>query len=135
MTTVRTPINRTAKSRITPDMIQIFKTMQELETKCACEPIDWEKHARTGYYKSCEACHQVGDLDWKLRRLMRLPPWVKYAVQHPDWETRFPAGSRAADSDQPDLEAQERYRLLEAAVITAQGSTVDPWSKPAPPDR
>jgi hypothetical protein len=90
-----------------------------------------QDHAAVGTEMHVQACRLEGRILgasvvqglnkwWELNSILcdelHLPPWEFTAYQHPDWESPFPEGSAAAEHDKPDLEAQERYRMLEMAA-------------------
>jgi hypothetical protein len=75
MTTTRTPVRRATKSRITPQVIALFKRMEELATQCTCPPTDWV--TPDAYWKDsgedCPACTEWWDLHERLHDLLDLP--------------------------------------------------------------
>jgi hypothetical protein len=112
--TKRTPTSRRRSPAISPRAVELFEAMRELE--CECEPIDWG-----GEYwnrETCAGCERWRELHGLLNRELRLRPWQFPAIEHPDAENPYPPGSPAAASWKPDLEAQARWRALEAALGT-----------------
>lgn len=112
MVTKRTPIRRATKTQFTPAALAAFKEMLKLKTKCSCEPINWEKHWERG--RRCAACDQWCEQHSILHHELKLPPWEFPAVENPDAESPYPEG-HINRTLPPDLEAQQRYRALEAA--------------------
>jgi hypothetical protein len=101
MPTNRTPIHRPPRTpRFTPAALDAFRQMLRLERECCCEPIDWDKEYWN--HKQCAACDQWWEQHSVLRKELQTKPWQWPCVERPG------AGS--------DLEAQARYRELEAAL-------------------
>jgi hypothetical protein len=121
MSTKRTPINRPARQQIPPEALDIFRKMKTVEQRddCRCEPRDWD-----GAYwdwTPCRSCEEWNALNAALCRPLKLRPWQFPAVEHPDAQCPYPAGSHAAAQWKPDLEAQARYRELENALAERGG--------------
>ena len=117
MTTKRTAIRPPGgKLRITPAAVATFREMQRLEEQCDCEPITGDNYVTR---EQCAACERW----WKLNSLLvdelHLMPWQWPAYENPEAESPYPEGSEARKSDKPDLEAQARYRALQAAAEAA----------------
>jgi hypothetical protein len=99
MTTTRTPIRRASKSRITLQVIAMFRRMEELSTKCTSPPIDW---VTPGAYSKdsgddCPACKEWWALHERLHKLLDLPISQWPAFEYPNAECPYPAGSYAAE--------------------------------------
>ena len=90
-----------------------FRKMQHLEWACTCKPINWDAYWEER--EPCAACEQWHELHSILYHELKLAPWQWYAVEHPNTRSPYPEGSHADKEWKPDLEAQERYRALEAA--------------------
>ena len=118
MTTTRTPIGRAPRAaQITPRAIAAFRKMQRLEMKCTCAP-DWE--GKYFEHEQCRACDQWFRQHRILHGELNLQPWQWPAIENPDAVSPYPPGSEAALNDKPDLEAQERCRMLERAAAEAE---------------
>jgi hypothetical protein len=114
MSTKRTRISRPQRTPIAPRAIALFREMQALETKCTCEPIDWD--GKYWEHEQCPACDRWWDLHAELHDEIgaKLHEWP--GIETPGARTPYPEGSNAAADWKPDLEAQERYRVLEQAA-------------------
>ena len=118
MTTKRTPIRPPASMRITPAAVATFREMRRLEEQCRCKPIDWsgDNHLKR---RRCAACEQWSKLNSRLVDELQLMPWQYPAYENPEAGSPYPEGSEAQKGDKPDLEAQARYRALQAAAEAA----------------
>jgi hypothetical protein len=108
--------------RFSDAAIEAFRKMRELEEQCTCEPRDWEgeywKHRR------CVAC----DAWWEQHAILAdelddIKLWQWPVVETPGAVPIYPEGSRAARIWKPDLEAQERWRALEQALVESEDSS------------
>jgi hypothetical protein len=91
--TKRLPITRTPIPQITPKAITLF-----------------ERWKRAGGKREA-------DLEWALLEELHGRPWQWPFVADPRFNANpYPVGSNAHRGWQPDLEAQERWRQLEAAL-------------------
>jgi hypothetical protein len=124
MTTTRTPVRRATKSRITPQVIALFRRMEELSTKCTCPPIDWV--TPEAYWKGngddCPACKEWWDLHERLHNLLDLPICQWPAFEYPNAECPYPAGGYAAD--QWHRRRAERSDTLELYTILKKAAEV-----------
>jgi hypothetical protein len=124
MVTKRTRTERPIRFVITPLAIAAFQRMQQLEEECTCEEIDWGGE----YWKheSCAACEEWWHHHATLHDELKLRPWEWPAVEHPEAESPYPEGSNADRNWKPDLEARERYRLLEIALKEMEFTPTEP---------
>jgi hypothetical protein len=88
MATKRTPIRRAANQRITPEAVEIFKSMRAL--RCTCPPIDWE-----GKYwerpDDCAGCVRWWSLHEKLGDALGITdPGEFPCIENPDAENPYP---------------------------------------------
>jgi len=98
---------------ITPRAVKLFEKMRRLP--CVCKPRDW---GQDQYYKwpgPCFHCKERGRLKYEIHRELRLYPW-ETAVEDPEAGSPYPVGSWAYENDEPNLEAQARWRALEQAA-------------------
>jgi hypothetical protein len=107
VTTKRTPINHATKTKISPAAIAAFRRMLELEEQCTCPTLTWEQHFTN--HDRCKACEIWQKQNSFLCRELRLEPWEWPAYQHPDATAPYP---ELANRWKPNLEAQERFRML-----------------------
>jgi hypothetical protein len=70
---------------ITPQAVEIFRTMQQLE--CTCTSSD----------DKCAGCTAYAHLDEELRRALALKPWQWPTIIGPDETLAHPPGSGAAE--------------------------------------
>jgi hypothetical protein len=119
MTTKRKPIARLGRAQIFAAALDAFRRMQQLEQQCTCAPdrLGWRLWCAGG----CSTCDQWWEHHAILHRELRLRPWQFPAVEHPDAQCPYPAGSYAAGRWRPDEEAQARYRALENALAERGG--------------
>ena len=97
MATKRTPINRPARRQITPAAVAAFRAMQAATTAEAY----WDAHS-------------------VLHRELGLKPWHWPAIEHPDDQCPYPAGSTAAAEWQRRRDARpEAFALFEALAEAA----------------
>jgi hypothetical protein len=118
MTTTRTPIRRPLRGRFTDEMLDLFEAMRHLgETKpCTCPPVDWE-HKWWVQGPPCPACREYRELHGQLANLWPgVKPWWWPIIQAPDTRCPYPEGAGQAKRWQPDEEAQQRWREIEAAA-------------------
>ncbi|MGE5242294.1 MAG: hypothetical protein ACM3NI_11660 [Bacteroidota bacterium] len=116
MATKRTPIRRPPRGgNFSPKALEALREMQRLEDACTCPPRNWD---RDQYWKfePCSACNEWWDHHSILHHELALKPWQWPCVEHPDAASPYPAGSYADQHWQPDLEAQQLYKALEAAL-------------------
>jgi hypothetical protein len=104
MVTKRVPIHRPARTRISPEALDMFRRMKAVE--------------REG--PQCEEWHQ---LNCALCRVLQLKPWQFPALVHPDAVRHWPA-SPASDPD-PWEAKLERYRALEATLAEQRRARKD----------
>jgi hypothetical protein len=132
MTAKRTPLNRQRrKLQSTPKAIRLFIAMERVE--CTCAPRDWAGE----YWKHtlCAGCDEWWRLHSELDKELGCRPWQWPCVEPPDAENPYPEGSYAAARWQPNLEAQERWRLLkEAAARRSRSSSSSSRNALKPPD-
>lgn len=121
MTTTRTPIGRTSKSKITPEAIEAFKRMEVANCKCTCPPVDWDGK----YWESienCPACEEWWAAHNVLHGLLGLKTWWWPAFEYPDATCPYPAGSHAARQWQRNRDARpEKFELYRALQEAAKG--------------
>jgi hypothetical protein len=115
VTTKRKPVGRPLRQKITPEILATFRTMQELESACSCESIDWTDRNYTKH-RPCAACDEWWGRHAILHRSLNLKPWEWPAVENPDALNPYPEGSQAAQDHKPDLRGRELYRALEKAA-------------------
>jgi hypothetical protein len=72
MTTNRTPINRVWRVPITPEMVDLYRSIEALRARCTCPPPDPVEY---WVHTECSACRQRWDLQGQLHRLLRCKPW------------------------------------------------------------
>lgn len=115
MSTKRTPIHRPPRGgEFSPAALAAFRKMQRLDARCTCEPIDWDR--KYWDHDECPACARWWQQHNILWGELKLKLWEWPAVKHPDAMCPYPEGCEAALKWKPDLEAQERYRALDAAL-------------------
>ena len=108
MPTMRTPLNRASKSKITPAALDAFRQMLTYQQQCRCMP-----HAS----RRCTACQKRFEQELTIAREFRLAPWQFPPVAHPAEASPYPADGKTAGAINWPL-AQERYRaLVEVAGI------------------
>jgi hypothetical protein len=91
--TKRIPVSRTPIPQITPKAIQLFEAWKRASGKREC------------------------DLEWALLEELHGRPWQWPFIINPRHDTNpYPPGCNAHRSWQPNLEAQQRWRQLEAAL-------------------
>jgi hypothetical protein len=115
MPTNRTRPRRATKPQFTPRALEVFRRMCELETKCWCEPVDW--NGKYWEHRACPACETRGDLMSVLHSELQLKPW-QHPIERPGAVSGYPPGSMADRQWRPDLEAQARYRALKSAAAS-----------------
>ena len=119
MTTTRRPRSRPIKPEISAAAIAAFRKMQQLDLQCTCAP-DWD--GAYWEHQECRACEQWFRQHRILWGELSLQPWQWPAIETPGAVSPYPEGSDAALNDKPDLEAQERYCMLERAAAEAERS-------------
>jgi hypothetical protein len=114
MSTKRTPLARPMRHTISDAALQAFRHMRRLERQCTCPPRDWDGE----YWKHehCKARAEWWEQHSILHNALQLRPWQWPAIENPATENPYPAGSPAAKRWKPNLEAQARWRALEAAA-------------------
>jgi hypothetical protein len=100
MPTKRTPINRPLRTKVTPEALAAFRTMQRLERRCTCKDDN----------NDCPACVQWGEQHSILHSELQLKPWQWPAYEHPD-DAELPSPEHG-DPGGPAA----RYRMLKQAV-------------------
>src|SRR5262245_42848165 len=85
MATKRVPISRGGVRTVTPRAIEAFRKMQHVWQACTCP-----------HRQPCAACEEWWQAHSVLHRELRLPSWWWPAVEPPDAECPYPAGSEAA---------------------------------------
>jgi hypothetical protein len=114
MGTKRVPIRRPPVASITPAALVAFEAMDKLGRACTCEPIDWGgKYWERG--PQCSSCQEWWRQHSILHHELRCKPWQWPCIEHPSARSPYPRGSEADKRCEPDLEAQELWRQLEAA--------------------
>ena len=109
--TRRTPIARSRTSPITPVAVKLFDQMRQC--RCTCPPRDW--HDPKTWIRECEGCERWWELHSHLHTELHCCPWEWPCIEHPSARSPYPRGSEADKRWEPDLEAQELWRQLEAA--------------------
>jgi hypothetical protein len=131
MNTKRTPFARPLRHPISETALEAFRLMRELEGKCTCPPRNW--HGEYWKHQQCKACGDWWEQNSILHDALQLRPWQWPAVENPAAENPYSAGSPAAAHWKPKLEAQARWRALEAAerAVKSGRTTVAPLDSPA----
>jgi hypothetical protein len=84
MGTKRTPLRRELKRRITPEVLDVFATMENIQ--CTCDDS----------VELCRDCEIWNDANTVLRGLLKLKPWWWPTFDFPDDENPYPSFSTAA---------------------------------------
>jgi len=114
--TLRHPRSRPPKGPlITEAALAAFKRMKECSEECTCEPIDWD--GDYSKYRECAACDEWWRQHSILHKELNAKLWEWPCVEHPDATCPYPAGTYAAESWKPDVEAQWLWRELDAALM------------------
>jgi hypothetical protein len=114
MSTKRVPISRSPKGRISDAALTAFERLQALELLCSCPPRNG--HDEYWKFEPCAACDGWWDEHNILHREIGAKPWEWPCVQSPAVQNPWPEGSYMDSKWEPNVEAQERYRQLEAAL-------------------
>jgi hypothetical protein len=106
MPTMRTPINRPMKMKLSPVAINAFRQKMLLTCRCIAD-----------IKIRCRSCQRGFELDMIISRELRLAPWQFPAIAHPDDASPYREASAGAQNWPL---AQERFRMLaEACGIEA----------------
>jgi hypothetical protein len=111
--TRRIRIERPLRQQITTAAMEAFHLIRSLETQCTCLPRDSE--GEYWRHQQCPACAEWYAQQEILCRELSLPPWRWPAVEHPQAQNPYPAGSPAA-AWQPKEEARALWRLFDEAA-------------------
>jgi hypothetical protein len=98
---------------VTDTAVKTFEQMRQLSRECTCAAIDW-----AGEYdkrEQCSACRQWWELHSFLHKELKRKLWQWPCVENPSARSPYPKGSPADLAWQPDLEAQDVWRVLRAA--------------------
>ena len=101
--TRRTPIKRSWAPQITPTAIKLFEQMRRC--RCTCSPNS----------EDCPGCKRWWDLHDHLSHELHCKPWNFPAIEDPRTPNPYPPGTHAHMTWEPDREAQEMWRALDAA--------------------
>jgi hypothetical protein len=104
----------------TPRAIKPFQLIKRTLARCTCvHPIMHINEQGLWASRACAACRAVDDPQFDLARELKLPPWIDEPVQSPDVRNPYPPGYDAHEKWVPDVDAQRRWRELDAALKLA----------------
>jgi len=103
-------LSKQRDTHITPRAIEIFDAMRAI--RCSCDPDDCNT--------KCAGCKRRDDLDEQLMFELKLTRVVYPTIEDPLVRNPYPPGTHGHKTWQPDYEAQERWRALEAASREAR---------------
>jgi hypothetical protein len=111
MGTKRVPLRRELKRRITPEVLDVFATMENIECTCPDDGVETPL---------CKDCEIWNDANTVLRGLLKLRPWWWPTVDFPDEENPYPpftvAAQRWRDDRAKHPERVQLYRDLRRAL-------------------